>query len=547
MNKKLFLLLISLYAVSVSFAQKNKMYDVVIYGGTSAGIIAAVELSQSGKSVIIVNPDNHIGGLTTGGLGWTDIGNKMVVGGLSRDFYQQIKKYYDENKNWKWEKKSDYKVGGQTSQNSIGLDAMWTFEPSAAMAVFNDYIHKNNIKIENNQRLKLQRGVVKRKGIIKTIKTESGKKYKGKIFIDATYEGDLMAEAGVSNTIGREAATQYNEDLSGVQTARGIYHQFPDGIDPYVHPGNKASGLLPNINSHIATEKTADKLIQAYCFRMCLTDIAENRIKIEKPANYNEQEYELLFRYIDKVGAANAKELLTLSKMPNRKTDSNNKGPFSLDYIGKNHNYPEGDYKEREKIIEEHKDYQMGFMWTIQNHPRVPESVRKYYSSWGLPKDEYTSTENFTPQLYIREARRMVSDYVMTQNHCMQKGVSAEQSIGMGAYTMDSHHVQRYVTSNGDVKNEGDVQVGGFKPYPIDYRSIIPKKSECTNLLVPVCLSASHMAFGSIRMEPVFMILAQSAAAAATIAIDDKVSVQDISYPKLKTHLLKEKMILEHK
>ena len=367
------------------------------------------------------------------------------------------------------------------------------------------------------------------------------------MFIDATYEGDLMAASGVSYTIGREAATQYNEDLNGVQTVRGAYHQFPDGIDPYIQQGNPSSGLLPQINSTIAPEKTADKMIQAYCFRMCLTDVPENRLVIKKPANYNEQEYELLFRYIDKIGAAKATELLTLSRMPNRKTDSNNKGPLSLDYIGKNYNYPEGNYDERKKIIQEHRDYQLGLMWTIQNHPRVPESVRDYYSRWGLPKDEYMTTDNFTPQLYVREARRMVSDYVMTENHCMQKGVTAEQSIGMGAYTMDSHHVQRYVNDKGHVKNEGDVQVGGFKPYPIDYRSIVPKRKECKNLLVPICLSASHMAYGSIRMEPVFMILGQSAAAAAAIAIDDNISVQDVDYGKLKAELLKRNTILEYR
>lgn len=546
MNKKLSFLLGSLFFFAMSFAQ-NKVYDVVIYGATSAGITAAVELSRTGKSVIVIHPDDHIGGLTTGGLGWTDIGNKTVIGGFSREFYQQIKKYYDNESSWKWEKKSNYTIAGQTSQNNVGLDAMWTFEPSAAFAVYENYIRQYNINIVKNERLKLKRGVVKRNGMIRSIKTESGKKYNGKIFIDATYEGDLMATAGISYTTGREAASQYNEDLSGVQTARGIYHQFPDGIDPYIQPGNKESGLLPQINPSIAAEKTGDKLIQAYCFRMCLTDAPDNQIKIQKPDNYNEREYELLFRYIDKIGAAKATELLTLSKMPNRKTDSNNKGPFSLDYIGKNYNYPEGSYQERERIIKEHKDYQLGLMWTIQNHPRIPASVRNYYSKWGLPKDEYTTTGNFTPQLYVREARRMVSDYVMTENHCMQKGVSAEQAVGMGAYTMDSHHVQRYVNANGDVKNEGDVQVGGFKPYPIDYRSIVPKKKECGNLLVPICLSASHMAYGSIRMEPVFMILGQSAAAAAAIAIDDKVNVQDISYPKLKDKLLKGKMVLEYR
>ena len=546
MNQKNIFLITALFLFLTSFSQKNKIYDIVIYGANSAGIMAAVEASASGKSVIVINPGGYIGGLTTGGLGWTDIGNKMVIGGLSREFYQKIKNYYEHDENWKWEEKANYTAKEQSQQSNIGKDAMWTFEPSAATAVFDNYIKEYKIKIVN-ERLKLRNGVIKRKGIINALKMESGKKYRGKIYIDATYEGDLMAGAGVSYTFGREAASQYGEDLNGVQTARGIYHQFPDGIDPYIQQGNKASGLLPQVNPFVAAEKSSDKMIQAYCFRMCVTDVPENRITIKKPDRYNELEYELLFRYIDMIGAQKATDMFTLSKMPNRKTDSNNKGPFSLDYIGKNYNYPEGTYKQREQIIKEHKDYQLGLLWTLQHHARIPQSVRDYYSKWGLPRDEYISYNNFTPQLYIREARRMVSDYVMTQNHCMQKGVSAEQSIGMGAYTMDSHHVQRYVNSDGHVKNEGDVQVGGFRPYPIDYRSIIPKENECENLLVPVCLSASHMAYGSIRMEPVFMILGQSAAAAAVIAVDNNSTVQNVDYKKLQKVLLKRKMVLEYK
>lgn len=544
--KKTIFLLLTLLVSFVTFPQKNKTYDIVIYGATSAGIAAAVEASRSGKSVIILNPDNHIGGLTTGGLGFTDIGNKMVIGGISREFYRKIRAHYNKPEAWIWQDKSQFQEREQSSSPE-GKDAMWIFEPSAAMTVFKDFINENNINIINNERLRLKRGVIKKDKKISAICMESGRKYYGKMFIDATYEGDLMAAAGVSYTYGRESAAQYGEKLNGVQTAMGIYHQFPDGIDPYVTPGNPSSGLLPNVNVYPGTEKSGDKKIQAYCYRMCLTDAAENRIAIQKPKNYDEKEYELLFRYIEKVGADKSKNMLTLSMMPNRKTDSNNNGPFSLDYIGKNYDYPEGNYKQREKILREHRDYQLGLLWTLSNHARVPQSVREYYSNWGLPKDEFIDNGNWTPQLYVREARRMISHFVMTTHHCTQDSISAEQSIGMGAYTMDSHHVQRHVTKEGWVKNEGDVQVGGFKPYPIDYRSIIPKKSECTNLLVPVCLSSSHMAFGSIRMEPVFMMLAQSAAVAAGIAIDNDISVQDVNYPGLKAKLLEKNMILEYK
>lgn len=541
MKKFSLLLLIILTLYSLNSFSKNKAYDVVIYGATSAGIIAAVETARSGKTVIIINPNDHIGGLTTGGLGSTDIGNKNVIGGISREFYQRIKKYYENPDNWKWQKPSEYLVHG-VPLDLTKEDAFWYFEPSAAMSVYQDFINEYRIPILTAERLDLEKGVTKADGKITEITMESGKSFKGKMFIDATYEGDLMAVAGISYTYGRESNSQYNETLNGVQTQRGKYHQFPDGIDPYMESGNPESGLLPNVNKDSGVEGEGDKRIQAYNFRMCLTDIPENRIDVEKPENYNELEYELLFRYFENGDPYRA--LYARGMMPNRKTDVNNGGPFSTDFIGKNYDYPDGDYAKREKIIAEHKDYHLGLLWTLAYHPRIPEKYRNEYKKWGLAKDEYVSYGNFTPQIYVREARRMVSDYVMTELHCRQAGVSAEQSIGMGAYTMDSHHVQRYVNEEGWVKNEGDVEVGGFKPYPIDYRSIVPKKSECRNLFVPVCLSSTHMAFGSIRMEPVFMVLGQSAALAACLAIDGNKSVQDIDYVLLKDILLKKNVIL---
>lgn len=521
----------------------EQVYDIVIYGATSAGISAAVETARSGKSVIVINPDYHIGGLTTGGLGSTDIGNKKVIGGISREFYQRVKKHYENPEQWKWQDPSEYMVRGKR-MDLTQEDAFWYFEPSVAQSIMRDFIDENQIEVITGERLNLDNGVIKEDSKITAIETESGKIYRGKMFIDATYEGDLMAVAGVSYTIGREDNSEYNETLNGVQTKMGKYHQFPDGIDPYVEPGNPASGLLPNINKDPGVEGMGDKKIQAYNFRMCLTDIPENRIAVEKPENYDELEYELLFRYFE--NGEPYRGLYARGMMPNRKTDANNGGPFSTDYIGRNYEYPEGNYEQRRKIIEDHKNYHLGLLWTLANHPRVPEKYREEYGAWGLPKDEFIETGNWPPQIYVREARRMVSDYVMTERHCRQDAVSAEQSIGMGAYTMDSHHVQRYVNRDGYVKNEGDVQVGGFKPYPIDYRSIVPKKSECQNLFVPVCLSSTHMAFGSIRMEPVFMVLGQSAALAACLAIDEDVAVQELEYAKLRPVLLQKKVVLEY-
>lgn len=542
---------------------QTKKYDIVIYGGTSAGVSAAIQSSRMGKSVVLIEPTNRIGGLTTGGLGQTDIGNKQAIGGISREFYENIKKYYDDPENWKWEKRSDYKDGGQT-RTEEGEATMWTFEPSAALAVYKSMMDKEKIKMVYNERLNRETGVKKVAGKIESITMESGKIFKGKVFLDATYEGDLMASAGVSYAVGRESNEEYGETLNGVQansintsltglvSRNAFNHNFIPGVDPYVVKGDPTSGLLPNVNEKPGLEGEGDKKIQAYCFRMCLTDHPENRIPFQKPANYDEVNYELLFRnYEARKGPI--REMYSYgntllpwinSSMPNRKTDTNNKFGFSTDYIGRNYDYPEASYAEREKIIEDHRNYQMGLMWTLANHPRIPAEVREEASRWGTTKDEFERADGWQQQLYVREARRMVSDYVMTQKNCEALTV-AEDAIGLAAYGMDSHNVQRYVDANGYVQNEGNVEAHGFKPYPISYGALVPKKEECQNLIVPVCVSSTHIAFGSIRMEPVFMVLGQSAATAAVLAIDANVSVQEVPYPNLKEQLLKDRQRLK--
>ena len=552
------LLVLFLGLVTVVANGQNKKYDIVIYGGTSAGVAAALQSSRMGKSVVLIEPTNRIGGLTTGGLGQTDIGNKQAIGGISREFYENIKKYYDDPQNWKWEKKSDYKDGGQT-RTEDGEPTMWTFEPSAALAVYKDMMDREKIKMVYDERLNRESGVKKVDGKIESITMESGKTFKGKVFLDATYEGDLMASAGVSYAVGRESNAEYGETLNGVQAnnintsltglvSRNAYHHnFIAGVDPYVIKGDPTSGLLPNVNEKPGLEGEGDKKIQAYCFRMCLTDHPENRIPFQKPSNYDEINYELLFRnYEARKGPVgemyhygNSLVPWINSSMPNRKTDTNNKFGFSTDYIGRNYDYPEASYAEREKIIEEHRNYQMGLMWTLANHPRIPEEVREEASRWGTTKDEFERADGWQQQLYVREARRMVSDYVMTQHNCEALKV-ADDGVGLAAYGMDSHNVQRYVDANGYVQNEGNVEAHGFKPYPISYGALVPKKEECTNLIVPVCVSSTHIAFGSIRMEPVFMVLGQSAATAAALAIDANVNVQEVPYPNLKEQLLKD-------
>lgn len=517
-------------------------YDVIVYGGTSSGVVAAVQGARMGKRVLLIEPGEHLGGLTSGGLGATDIGNKSVIGGIAREFYRRLGRHYATPTAWKFEKSENYAGGRRDGRGTPAEPEAWTFEPGVAESVYWEMIREARVPVLIQNRLDLSRGVVKEMGQIKSIRLEDGKQYSARMFIDATYEGDLMAKAGVAYTIGREANSQYQETLNGVQLGSKT-HQFKVPIDPYVIPGDPQSGLLPGIQSEGPGEHgTGDKRVQAYNFRMCLTDIKENQLPFPKPMGYEPQRYELLLRYLqagvwDAFGPKGS-----IVMMPNRKTDTNNNGGFSTDNIGMNYEYPDGDYNVREKIFQEHVTYQQGMMWFLANDPRVPEQVRKDTNRWGLCKDEFQKTGGWPHQLYVREARRMISDYVMTQHNCQGK-ILAEDSAGMAAYGMDSHNTQRYARE-GRVFNEGDVQVHGFTPYPISYRSLVPKQSECENLLVPVCLSASHIAYGSIRMEPVFMVLGQSAATAAVQAIEQQVPVQKVNYTKLQERLLADKQVL---
>lgn len=552
-------LFLSLCSISFLFdacenSKPDNTYDIIIYGASSAGIAAAIQAKRMNKSVVLIEPSARIGGLTTGGLGQTDIGNKSAIGGISREFYTAIKKYYDDPAHWKWQDQEAYKDGGQTRTES-GEASMWTFEPSAALSVYEALLRENGIEPLLNKKLDRSAGVIQDNGRIQSIRLLSGETYSGRVFIDATYEGDLMAATGVSYRVGRESNDEYNETLNGVHTKlrdttmtgarsnNAVNHNFVDGVDPYVVAGDPESGLLPFINPDGPGEAgSGDHHLQAYCFRMCLTDHPDNLIPFEKPAGYNERDYELLLRNYE---AGEEGFPWINSQMPNRKTDTNNRSGFSTDFIGQNYNYPEASYEEREAIRERHRNYQKGLMWTLAYHPRMPEHIREGVSRWGTCKDEFAREDGWQEQLYIREARRLIGPYVMTQYHCEGLEV-ADDPIGMGAYGMDSHHTQRYVTAEGFVKNEGNVEAHVLAPYPISYRAITPKQAECANLLVPICLSATHIAFGSIRMEPVFMVLGQSAATAAALAIDGDIPVQAIDYPTLRRRLIADKQVLEN-
>lgn len=528
-------------------------YDLVIYGSSPAAIAAAVQAKRMGGSAVIVSPETRIGGLTTGGLGQTDIGNKSAFGGIALEFYKAVSGHYAKPENWTRQKPESYFPDGQCT-GSKGKESMWTFEPSAALKILEAWEKRDGLDIRRGEWLDREKGVIKEQGRIVAIKTLSGNLYRGKVFIDATYEGDLMAAAGVSYTIGREGNSVYGETLNGCQEKLAVSHQLNPGVDPYVVKGDAASGLLPGIEPYDATLKIGDgdKRVQAYCFRMCLTDDPENRIPFKKPEGYDERDYELLFRHLA-IAPLNGSGMPWInSRMPNRKTDTNNRTGFSTDFIGRNWRWPEASYDERKQIYAAHLKYQQGLMWTLANDERVPEKIRKEVARWGTCRDEFLDGpgDGWQGQLYVREARRMVGEYVMTEHNCWGKKV-ASRPVAMGAYTMDSHHVRRHVGADGFVHNEGDVQVNSdssgrrFGPYPIDYGAIVPKRGECENLIVPVCLSASHIAFGSIRMEPVFFALGQVAGTAGTMAASAGVSVQEVPYEKLKARLLADRQILE--
>ncbi|AKP54188.1 FAD-dependent oxidoreductase [Cyclobacterium amurskyense] len=497
---------------------KEKTYDVVVYGATSSGVIAAYTAKSMGKSVLLIEPSMHLGGLTTGGLGYTDIGNKFAVTGLSRDFYRKLGDHY-------------------------GKFEQWIFEPSVAKATFQEYLDRAGITVQYGFRIQ---SAENKDGWITKISIENAnnpsepvREVSGKMFIDATYEGDLMAKSGVSYDIGRESNEKYGETYNGVQLMNG--HQFPDGVDPYKTPGDPSSGLLWGISEErLAEDGTEDDKIQAYNYRICLTNDPDNRIEITKPEGYDPAMFDLLVRLFEaQPEKRSLGQYFIWSRMPNNKTDINNRGGFSTDMIGMNHEYPEGSYEKRKEIIDAHTLYTKSLLYFYKTDPRVPKELQEAIQEWGYPKDEYVENGNWTPQLYVREVRRMIGEYVMTQANCVGEEV-VEDGVGMAAYTMDSHNIQRVVVEKDGkkmVKNEGNVEIGGFGPYPIAYRSIIPKANEAKNLLVPVALSASHIAYGSIRMEPVFMVLGQSAAVAASLALDEGQAVQEVSIKKLQGEL----------
>lgn len=525
-------------------AAPERAFDIVVYGGTSGGVVAAVQAARMGKTVALVCPETHLGGLSSGGLGWTDTGDKEVIGGLAHEFYHRVWQHYQDPNAWRWQRAEEYGNRGQgTSAVDGAKRTMWIFEPHVAERIFEDLVTEHDIPVFRDAWLDREQGVRKSGARIESITTMGGDTYAGSFFIDASYEGDLMAAAGVSYRVGRESATEYGERWAGVRTeARHHKHFFPPDIDPYVVKGNPASGLLPRISADPPGEEgEGDDRIQAYCFRMCLTKVPENRVPFAEPEGYDPRQYEVLLRVYE---SGWRETFHKFDPIPNAKTDTNNHGPFSTDNIGTNYDYPEASYARRREIVREHELYQKGLMYFIANDPRVPAEVREEMARWGLAKDEFADNGNWPHQIYVREARRMMGRYVMTEQDCLAER-AAPEPVGMGSYAMDSHHVQRYVDERGQVRNEGDVGVKPRSAYGIAYGSIVPERAEAENLLVPVAVSSTHIAYGSIRMEPVFMILGQSAATAAALAAESDIAVQDLPYARLRERLLADGQVLE--
>ncbi|HWA97982.1 MAG TPA: FAD-dependent oxidoreductase [Pirellulales bacterium] len=533
----------------------GEAWDVVVYGGTSAGVTAAIQAARMRRRVVLVEPGKHLGGMTASGLGATDYGKKSAIGGLAREFYQRVKRYYDGPTAWRYERADAYTSHGHDPAEA----EMYYFEPHVAEALFNQMVAEAGVTVVLGEGLDLRSGVQKIGSQIDAIRMESGRTFRGRMFIDCSYEGDMVAGAKVDYTLGREGSTTYQETLAGVQTKRLPYsgHNFFRPVDPYINPGDATSGLLFGVSSDgPGVEGAADHRVQAYCYRICMTDVPENRVAFSEPEGYDPAHYELMLRYLTATGtfpdlpkpkpvehpALGYRPRIKI--MPNQKTDTNSKGAISSNLVGGNYQYPETDHAVRRCIALEHERWHRGMLWFLSTDARVPSEYREALRPWGLAKDEFTDNNHWPWQLYVREARRMIGAYVMVEQNC-SGARAADDSVGLGSYHMDSHVTQRYVDSTGAVRNEGTIGGKVPQPYPISYRALLPKSEQCSNLLVPVCLSASHVAYGSIRMEPVYMILGQSAATAACLALDGSVPLHDMKYPQLRERLLADGQILD--
>jgi hypothetical protein len=501
----------------------NHRADLIVYGGTASGVMTAYSAAKEGLQVVLLEPGRHVGGMVSGGLSATDIGKPEVIGGYARDFYMKAAAHY--------------------GVHSLDKPEAWRSEPHVAEALFRAMLSEAGVKVELGERLREHHGVRVVHGRIESIVTTDGQRWFAKVYADCSYEGDLMASAGVKYTYGREGVAEYGESLAGVR-AKSPTHQFNFPLSAF----DKNHVLLPEVSpSPLGTPGTADKLVQAYNFRLILTNDPSDRLPFVRPEHYDRSRFALLANYLKafqkNMGRApGIHDVMGVAMIPNHKADFNNRGPFSTDYIGHSAAYPEASYAEKRHIWEEHLEYTKELVYFLWTDTEVPASLREELNVWGLPKDEFLDTDHWPNQLYIREARRMVGVYVMRQAD-LQTDREKPDSIGMGSYNSDSHHVQRIALSNGDVMNEGCMEVP-VQPYEIPYRVMLPKREQSRNLLVPVSVSASHVAYSSLRMEPQYMIMGQAAGVAASLSVRHHVDVRDVPVGELQKILRHQNAIL---
>jgi hypothetical protein len=515
-----------LLALVPALAAGQQSFDLVVYGGTAGGVMTAVRGAREGLKVALLEPGKHLGGMATGGLSRTDFAKKEVLGGDALEFY--------------WRVGRKYEIG------RYAQDVVWFYEPKVGEQVLREMLAEAKVQVFLNHRIREKTGLKKSGTALQSLTTENGVVFNGKVFADCSYEGDLLAESGVEYTWGRESSDQYGESLAGVRD-HTPKHQFLVKVSPY----DANHKLLPEVDpGPKAAAGSADKKVQAYNFRMILSEDPANSTPYPKPPGYDPKRYELMARLLEaetkQLGRAPIMhEVVLIARIPNKKADINNQGAFSTDYIGKSWDYPDGDYATKKRIWEDHVNYTKGYFYFLAHDPRVPPSLQKEVNSWGLAKDEFTDNQNWPHQLYIREARRMVGEYVMRQKD-IQTDLSKPDVIGMGSYNSDSHNIQRLATTDGAVENEGDMQVG-VTPYQMPYRMIVPKRNQATNLLVPVPFSATHVAYSTLRMEPQYMIIGQAAGVAAAMAIKSGKAVQDIDTAELSAKLKAQGAVFEWK
>ena len=512
--------------------------DVCIYGGTSAGVIAAVQVAKMGGRVVLVEAGQHLGGMSVEGLGGTDIDNQPfrnspAVGGLALEFYRRISVQYGRSAAFE----AMLAAGGKDTK-------LWRFEPHVAEAVWEAWVKEAGIPLLRGHRLKEVNGVTKDGTRLTALHFENGAEVRARVFIDATYEGDLLAFAGVSFAVGREGNAAYGETLNGIRTDT-THQQLDRAVDPHRTPGDPKSGVIFGVQDEpLGEHGAADDSIQGYCFRLCLTRDPANRLPIEKPADYDPAHYELQRRYLAAGGSITPPH----AALPNGKTDPGTWHSLAGNFTGWNHRYPVASYAEREAMLRRSREYLQGLYWFMAHEAAVPAKLREAWAAWGLCRDEFTDNGGWPRAFYVRNGRRMIGDFVLTEAHLRRTNPEpVHDSVGLIWWPPDFHSARR-LAREGRVWHEGAVfnvsKQPDWIPCGIPYRCLVPKARECTNLLSPTCPSSSYVAYGAYRIEFTFMAAVQAAATAAMLSLETGSPVQQVAYDKLHRRLLADGQVL---